>query len=100
MVVGGIDGCGLSEAVELLALGLSVNSTFRVGLGFAVGLYGAPFDVLPLDWLSCLGPVVVLPLFCPDGLVGGVLADFGVAATCAGDPFSGLLLAPRVGALP
>ena len=61
---------GLSEGAELLALGFSVNSTFRVGLGLAVGLYGAPFGVLPLDWLSCLGPVVVLPLFCPDALVG------------------------------
>ena len=56
MVVGGIDGCGLSEGAELLALGFSVNSTFRVGLGLAVGLYGGPFGVLPLDWLSCLGP--------------------------------------------
>ena len=70
MVVCGIDGCGLSEEVELLALGFSLNSTFRAGLGLAVGLYGAPFVVLPLDWLSCLDPVDVLPLFCTDGLLG------------------------------
>ena len=79
MVVVGGAVCGLSDVVELPAVDLSENSTFRVCVVLAVGLYGAPLVVLRLAWLSCLGPVVLpLSLF-PDVLVGRPVADFGVA---------------------